>query len=54
MTQTLLFQNNVPKFFGSEAVFTAAYLINRLSSVNLNFKSPLEIFYGQKINIDHL
>jgi Integrase core domain len=54
MTRALLFQNNVPKFFWSEAVLTAAYLINRLPSVNLKFKSPLEILYGRKINIDHL
>jgi transposase InsO family protein len=54
MTRALLFQNNVPKFFWSEAVLTAAYLINKLPSVNLKFKSPLEILYGRKINIYHL
>jgi hypothetical protein len=32
----------------------AAYLINRLPSANQNFKSPLEILYDRKINIDHL
>jgi uncharacterized protein (DUF2344 family) len=54
MTRTLLFQNNNPKTFWLEAVLTATYLINRLSSANLSFKNPLEILYNQKINLDHL
>jgi hypothetical protein len=35
-------------------VLTAPYLINRLPSLNLNYKSPLEILYKRKIIIDHL
>jgi hypothetical protein len=54
MTRTLLFQNNVPKIFWSEVILTATYLINRLLSTNLSFKSPLKIFYNRKINLDHL
>jgi hypothetical protein len=54
MTRTLLFQNNVPKFFWSEAILTAVYLINRLPSTNLLLKSPYEILYGRKINLEHL
>jgi hypothetical protein len=54
MMRTLLFQNNVPKFFWSEAVLTAVYLINRLPYANLFFKSPYEIFYGRKISLEHL
>jgi hypothetical protein len=54
MTRTLLFQNNVPKFFLSETILTAVYLINRLPSTNLFFKSPYEIFYGRKLNLEHL
>jgi hypothetical protein len=54
MTRTLLFQNNVPKNFWSEAVLIAVYLINRLSCANLFFKSPYEILYGRKINLEHL
>ena len=53
-TRVLLFQNNVPKKFWSDAVLTATYLINRLPSANLNYKSPLEILYKRKLNIDHL
>ena len=36
MTRVLLFQNNVPKTYWSDAVLTATYLINRLPSVNLD------------------
>jgi hypothetical protein len=54
MTKTLLFQNNVPKFFLSEAILTAVYLINRLPSTNLLLKNPYEIIYGRKINVEHL
>ena len=54
MTRTLLFQNNVPKNFWSEAVLTATYLINRLPSAILDFKCPIEILYNKKPNINHL
>ena len=54
MTRTLLFQNNVPNNFWSEAVLTATYLINRLPSAILDFKSPIEILYNKKPNINHL
>jgi transposase InsO family protein len=54
VTRVLLFQNNAPKIFWSDAILIATYLINRFSSVNLNFKSPLEILYQEKINIGHL
>jgi hypothetical protein len=54
MIRTLLFQNNIPNFFWSEAILTAVYLINRLSSTKLLFKSPYEILYGRKINLEHL
>jgi hypothetical protein len=54
ITRVLLFQNNVPKIYWSNAVLTVAYLINRSSSVNLDYKSPLEIIYQRKLNIDHV
>jgi transposase InsO family protein len=54
VTRVLLFQNNVPKDFWSDAVLTATYLINRLPSAKLDYKSPLEILYQEKININHL
>ena len=48
MTRSLLFQNNVPKIYWSDAVLCATHLINRIPSVNLENKSPLEILYQQK------
>ena len=32
VTKTLLFHNNVPKYYWGEAALTASYLINRLPS----------------------
>jgi hypothetical protein len=54
ITRVLLFQSKIPKTFWSDAVLTATYLINRLPSINLNYKSILEIFYKRKIIIDYL
>jgi hypothetical protein len=54
MIRVLLYQNNVPRIYWSDAVLTSTYLINLLSSTNLNYKGPLEIFYQGKIIIDHL
>jgi hypothetical protein len=44
----------VPKIFWWEAVLTATYLINRVPGAILSFKIPLNIFYGRKINLEHL
>jgi len=41
-----MFQMNVPKYLWSEAVLTAAYLINRMSSRILGMKSPTELLLG--------
>jgi hypothetical protein len=54
MTRVLLYQNNIPRIYWSDVVLTSVYLINRLSSAKLNYKSPLEILYQRKIIIDHL
>jgi hypothetical protein len=54
VTRVILFQNNVPKVFWSDAVLTATYLINILPSIKLNYKNPLEILYKEKINVGHL
>jgi hypothetical protein len=54
VTRSLLFQTNVPKRFWSEAVLTAVHLINRLPSIVLKNKSPLEILNKRKSKLDHL
>jgi hypothetical protein len=54
MTRVLLYQNNVPRTYWSDAVLTSTYLINRLSSAKLNYKSQLKILYQRKVIIDNL
>jgi hypothetical protein len=44
----MMFQMNVPKYLWSEAVLTAAYLINRMPSRILGMKSPVELLLGQR------
>ena len=53
-TRALMLQTNVPKRFWSQAIQTAAYIINRLPSSVLNSKSPFEVLKGRKIDINHL
>ena len=45
---------NVPKRFWSQGVMTAAYIVNRLPSRVLEFKSPMEILKGSDINLSHI
>ena len=53
-TRAIMFQMNIPKEFWSQVVLTATYLINRLPSRVLEFKSPLEKLKGRKIDLTHL
>ncbi|KAL8118242.1 hypothetical protein AgCh_015962, partial [Apium graveolens] len=46
VARSLLFQSNVPKKFWGEAILTATYLINRMPSRVLNFRSPIQMFQG--------
>ncbi|PON50662.1 Ribonuclease H-like domain containing protein [Parasponia andersonii] len=41
VAKSLLFTRNVPKYFWSDVVLTAAYLTNRMPSKTLNMKTPL-------------
>jgi hypothetical protein len=47
VTRCLMISMNVPKFLWSEAVMTAAYLINRMPSRMLNSKTPIECLTGK-------
>ncbi|WVZ55981.1 hypothetical protein U9M48_006573 [Paspalum notatum var. saurae] len=48
VARSMMFQMNVPKYLWSEAVLTAAYLINRMPSRILGMKSPSELLFGQR------
>lgn len=43
VTRALLFTNNVPKYLWGDALLTATYLINRMPTKILNFKTPLNV-----------
>src|SRR6266540_1631631 len=47
IARCLMFTMNVPKFLWSEAVMTAAYLINRMPSRVLGYKAPIECLIGK-------
>jgi hypothetical protein len=51
---TIMFQMNVPKRFWSYGVLKAAYLINRLPSRVLGFKSPLQVLQAKSPYLSHL
>ena len=44
VAHSLLFTSHVPKNLWEEAILTATYLINRMSSQILKFKTPFESF----------
>lgn len=46
VARSLMFMMNVPKFLWGEAVKTAAYLINRMPSRVLGYKTPIESLHG--------
>jgi len=48
VARSMMFQMNVPKYLWSEAVLTAAYLINRMPSRILGMKSPIELLLGRQ------
>jgi Integrase core domain/gag-polypeptide of LTR copia-type/GAG-pre-integrase domain len=54
VARALLFSANLLKIFWADAILTSCYLINRLPSRILNFKSPFEILHGRKYTISHL
>jgi transposase InsO family protein len=47
VTRSLMYTMNVPKFLWSEAVMTAAHLINRMPSRVLGMKIPCELLLGK-------
>ncbi|CAN1180130.1 Copia protein, partial [Linum perenne] len=56
VTRALMFSANVPKYFWGDALLTATYLINRMPSKVLNFKTPLngllDVFPSHRLSTD--
>lgn len=50
----ILFYSGLPKTFWAEAMTTAAYLINRLPSVPIGFKTSMEMWTRRMPNFDKL
>ena len=53
-TQAIMLKMNVPKGFWSYGVLTATYLVNRLPSRVLDFKSPLEVLQNKISDVSHI
>lgn len=54
VARALKFQGNLPSKFWGECVKTACYLINRLPSSVLNWKTPYSMLYHTTPSIQHL
>jgi transposase InsO family protein len=54
MARCLLYENKIPLKLWAEAVNTTSYLLNHMTTRVLGDKTPYEIWYGFKPNVDHL
>ena len=52
--RTMLADSRLTHRFWAEALSTAAYLINRSPTKTLGNKTPFEVWYGKKPNVNHL
>jgi len=43
MTRCILFEKKLPKFLWAEAVNTSVYLLNRLPTMSVQDRTPLEV-----------
>ncbi|KAL0402574.1 UNVERIFIED_CONTAM: Retrovirus-related Pol polyprotein from transposon RE1 [Sesamum latifolium] len=54
IARALMFQSNMPAMFWSEALLTATYIINRLPTQVLNWKSPFEVLRKRTPEYTHM
>lgn len=54
VARAIRFQGSIPLRFWGLSVQNVAYMINRIPSSALVDKSPFEVFYGRKPNLQHL
>ncbi|XP_059277601.1 uncharacterized protein LOC132031671 [Lycium ferocissimum] len=54
ITRAIRFQGKIPIKFWGHCVLAAIYLINRLSSTDINNMSPCEELHNKKPNLNHL
>lgn len=50
----MMLNANLPKVYWAEAIHTAAYIINRSPTKSLCYKTPEEMWTGQKPNVSHM
>lgn len=49
-----MFQSNFSKHFSGDFILMVTYIINRLPSSVINWKTPFELLYNKKTNYDYL
>jgi len=54
LARTLLNESNLPKYFWTDAVNIACYVLNRVLTRPLLKKITYELYKGRKPNISHL
>ncbi|KAJ9554960.1 hypothetical protein OSB04_009574 [Centaurea solstitialis] len=54
VARALKFQANLPRDFWGECALTSVYIINRLPSPLLSFKTPFELLYSEPPSFSHL
>ncbi|GAA0158004.1 transmembrane signal receptor [Lithospermum erythrorhizon] len=54
MVRSLMFQSGLPKHFFGESILTATYIINRLPSYLLHWKSSFELLHNSAPSVQHL
>ncbi|KAL2246003.1 UNVERIFIED_CONTAM: Retrovirus-related Pol polyprotein from transposon TNT 1-94 [Sesamum indicum] len=53
VARSLMFQSKLPKMFWTDAILTATYIINRLPTPILKWKTPYEILYNKPVDYSH-